>query len=68
MWIQNVSNANELFVKLGPGASTTSFDFKLPACTVTTAAGIAAPFLIADYVGVVTIAGTTPLYAATILS
>lgn len=68
MWIQNVSNANELYVKLGTAASTTSFDFKLPACTVATAAGIAAPFLIADYVGPVTVAGTTPTYVATILS
>lgn len=68
MWIQNVSNANELYVKLGLAASTTSFDFKLPACTVATAAGIAAPFLVSDYVGPVTVAGTTPTYVATILS
>lgn len=68
LWIQNVSNANELYVKLGDAATTTNYDFKLPACTVTTAAGIAPPFLIEDYVGNVTIAGTTPLYTAVILS
>lgn len=70
LYIQNVSNANanELYVKLGEAASTTSYDFKLPACTVTTGAGIAAPFLISDYVGPVTVAGTTPTYVASLLN
>jgi hypothetical protein len=53
-FIQNVSETNRLYGKIGTGCSTTNYDFYLDpgdSCTI-------------EENGIVTIAGTTPQYTA----
>lgn len=64
--IQNLS-AGPLFVKLGAGGTTSSYNFILPGCTVQDD-GTSPPVVIDDYIGVVTAASaTTVRYAAYLL-
>lgn len=61
--VQNL-DTDPLFVKYGTGASASSFSFVLPACTATDD-GTSPPVVIDSWIGIVSVAGTTPRFTFT---